>query len=119
MIILDEDLLMCDFAETYHIYDIYSLDVNYAATLAMGLRDDSRIRLKANGLEVDSKTLLLARICDNTALNCYMKTEDAIKGVNRPKSVVEALVKKKDNDEIQSFECGADFEKEWRRLNGN
>ena len=41
MIATDEDALICDFAETYHIYDYRSLDVEYAATLAYGLRDDS------------------------------------------------------------------------------
>lgn len=117
MIALDEDALTCDFAETYNVYNFYSLDVELAATLAAGLRDDSRIRMRANGLEVDSKLLLLARIADNTALNLYAKTKDAKSGKNKPKSIVEALIKKK--SEIKGFSSGKDFENEWRRLNGN
>ena len=46
MIETDESALICDFAETYHIYDYRALPVSYAATLAYGLRGDSRIRLK-------------------------------------------------------------------------
>ena len=46
MMALDEDALICDFAETYHIYNIYGMPVQYIATLAIGLRDDSRIKSK-------------------------------------------------------------------------
>lgn len=115
---LDEDALICDFAETYHILNIYELDVELAATLAVGLHDDSRIKMRASGNEVDSKTLLLARIADNTALNVYAKTQDAKHGRNRPKSIVAALLAGKDND-IKSFNSGEEFEREWRRINGD
>lgn len=118
MIVLDEDALVCDFAETYHIYDLYSLTVEYAATLAAGLRDTSRIKLKASGLKVDTNTLLLARIADGVTLNVYAKTKDAKHGRNRPKSLVEALTKDENNN-LRSFESGAEFEAEWRRINGN
>lgn len=118
MIALDEDDLICDFAETYHIFDIYSLDVNLAATLAVGLRDCSRIKMKAAGLKVETNTLLLARIADAAALNVYAKTKDAQHNRNRPKSILEALIKEEKN-ELRKFASGEDFEKEWRRLNGN
>ena len=94
MIALDEDALICDFAETYHIYDMYKLPVLYVATLAAGLRDNSRIRMKASGLSVEVNTLLLAHIADNTAINVWMKTKDAEKGRNQPKRIVETLTEK-------------------------
>lgn len=121
MIALDEDSLICDFAETYHIYNIYDYPVEYVATLAMGLRATSRIKMKASGLElsVDINTLLMAHIADNTAINVYFKTEDAKDGTNRPKSLVEALTTKIDKSKVaKSFATGADFDAEWRRLNG-
>lgn len=118
MIALDEDDLICDFAETYGIYDMYTLDVEYAATLASGLRDNSRIKLKAQGLRVELNTLLLARIADAAALNVYAKTKDAQHNRNKPKSVLEALTKD-DKEELRHFTSGAAFEEEWRRLNGN
>lgn len=118
MIALDEDALICDFAETYHIFDLYALDVNLAAILAVGLRDNSRIKMKATGLKVETNTLLLARIADAAAMNVYAKTKDAQHNKNRPKSILESLLKD-EKDELRKFSTGAEFEKEWRRLNGN
>ena len=45
MINLSEYALICDFAETYHIFDYRSLPVKLAATLSAGLRDDSRSKM--------------------------------------------------------------------------
>lgn len=117
MMALDEDALICDFAETYHIYNIYGMPVQYIATLAIGLRDDSRIKNKLNGLTVDVKTLLLAHLVDNTAINIWMKTEDAQHGRNKPKSIVESLTAD-ESKKPMPFESGADFDERWRQLNG-
>lgn len=120
MIALDEDALICDMAETYRIYDMYSVPVEYVATLAIGLRDSSRIKQKTLGLEVDVNTLLLAHIVDNTAINVWMKTEDAQHGRNRPKSTVEALTIKLDKrKQVMTFETSDDFEAKWREIHGN
>lgn len=122
MIALDEDSLICDFAEYYRIYNIYSYPVEYIATLANGLRNNSRIKLKEKGLEVDIYMLLLAHLVDNTAFNIYAKTKDARSGKNKPHSFVEMFFTKKEEknkEEAVRFETGADFDKEWSRLNGN
>ena len=120
IVALDEDALVCDFAETYHIYDYRQLSVEYAATLANGLRTNSRVKTLQYGLKVELTTLLLAHIVDNTATNVYLKTKDAQKGKNRPKSAVELLTKDYDPKEhARKFVTGEDFDKEWRRLNGN
>ena len=116
MIATDEDALICDFAETYHIYDMRKMPVLYVATLAMGLRHNSRIMMAINGLKVDLNSLLLAHIADNTAINVYFKTKDAETGRNRPKSFVKLLTA--DKSEIaRGFDSGDDFIKEWNRLN--
>lgn len=121
MIALDEDALICDFAEFYHIYNYYDYPVEYIAILANGLRDNSRIRHKERGLNVDISLLFLAYICDNTAINVYAKTKDAKAGRNKPASFVEALTKEKEpKEKPREFNSGNDFEKEWERLkNGN
>lgn len=120
MVALDEDALICDFAETYHIYDYRQLPIEYAATLADGLRYNSRIKTLQLGLNVTLETLLLAHIVDNTATNVYLKTKDALKGRNKPKSVVESLTKKDEpREHARQFLTGEDFDREWRRLNGN
>lgn len=64
MIAVDEEALICDFAETYHIYDFRSLPARKAATLAVGLRDDSRIKLKMSGMNVSNELLMTAVIAD-------------------------------------------------------
>ena len=120
MIKLDEDALICDFAETYQIYNIYDYPGEYIATLAKGLRDNSRIKLKLVGLDYDLNTFLLAHIADNTAINVYAKTKYATKGMNKPKSFVKVLSGKKEaKEEARKFNSGADFDKERRRLIGN
>lgn len=68
MIRLDEDALICDLAETYHIYNYKSLPAITVATLASGLRDDSRIKLKQNKQRVSNTDLLLAVIADRLGL---------------------------------------------------
>lgn len=122
MIALDEDSLICDFAEYYRIYNIYSYPVEYIATLAVGLRNNSRIKLKEKGLEVDIYMLLLAHLVDNTAFNLYAKTKDARSGKNKPPSFVEMFFAKKEEknkEKAVRFKTGEDFDKEWSRLNGN
>ena len=47
----DRDALVCDMAETYHVYDVRQLPVPLFATLAAGLRSNSRIRMKMAGYE--------------------------------------------------------------------
>lgn len=119
MIALDEDALICDFAETYHIYSIYDMPCAFVATLANGLREDSRIKMKANNLRIDIKTILLAHLVDNTAINVWMKSEDAQHNRNRPKSIVGLLLHHEIEDETMKFESGEDFITMWRQINGN
>lgn len=68
MINVDEDALVCDLAETYHIYNYKSLPVKTVAILASGLRDDSRIKLKLNKQRVSNTDLLLSVIADRLGL---------------------------------------------------
>lgn len=115
MIATDEDALLCDMAETYHIYNMYELPVLYAATLACGLRLDSRIKCAINGLRVDVTTLLLARIADSSAINVWFQTEDGQKGFNRPQSMIQLLTQEKKEF---GFDSGDEFDKRWREMTG-
>ena len=114
MIKLDEDALICDLAETYHIYDYRSLPVKLVATLSAGLRDNSRIKLKAAGSPVDLDTVILASIADNLSLlrlgfskdnkvKPYLFTE-AIQGEAKPK--------------VKGFKTAAEFEAALKRIRG-
>ena len=60
----DREALLCDLAETYHIYDFYSVPVTTLAILAAGLKGDSRIRLKLKGYHDIPDKYLMIRIAD-------------------------------------------------------
>lgn len=108
---------MCDFAETYHIYDLYGFPADYIATLACGLGINSRIGKKITGLKVDLEYLLLAHIADGTAINAWLNSENGRKGKDRPASFVASLTQKtKKANEVVGFETVEDFESERERM---
>ena len=111
MLDLDEEALICDLAETYGIFNMESLPVQTVATLSIGLRGDSRIKLAAAGRKLGTTDALLATVADYLAMIFWTKTKDGQKGRNRPKSIREALENgnKKDN-EIVGFESVEEFE---------
>jgi hypothetical protein len=114
MIKIDENALICDLAETYHIYNYRQLPPSMVAIFAIGLRDDSRIKMKLSGAKVPPDILLLAGIIDRLNLLLWTKTKDAEKGLNRPKSILSDLYHKENN--ISAFASGKEFEKERNRL---
>lgn len=71
MLHADRDALLCDLAETYHVYDLKALPVLTLAALSFGLRDDSRIKMKIAGMVYLSPVILQAAIADNLALIRY------------------------------------------------
>ncbi len=121
MISLDEDALICDLAETYQIYDYRSLPLSTVATLAAGLRDNSRIKMRASGLPVALETLLLASISDRIELFRYGFSKDAEKG-NLPPSFVNQLLgekpAKENKSRAMSFRSVEDFKKAYAQAIG-
>lgn len=107
---------MCDLAETYHIYDYKRLPVTQVAALAVGLRDDSRIKMKLSGARAPAEILLMAAMVDRLSLLVWTKSKDAQKGRGRPKSILEAL-QEKESDTV-AFASGEEFERERNRLLG-
>lgn len=80
----------------------------------MGLRDNSRIKMKLCGMKTNLNSLLLARIADNTALNLYVKTKDAKSGRNKPKSIVKSLTEViPDSQRAKVYATGEDFLRDW------
>ena len=103
MIALDEDALICDFAETYHIYDYRNIPASYAATLAAGLRDDSRIKLLMADRKASVDTIILAGIMDR--LSVLLSGEKAT-------LIAKNFIATKP-EETFGFESAADFEAAW------
>lgn len=114
MIRLDREALICDLAETYHIYDMRSLPARRVATFAVGLREDSRIKKKISGIEYPYQELLLARIADKLSalLWCYGLYGDE----DRPPSIFDAMIgraREEPKSEFKGYGSGADFITAW------
>lgn len=121
MISADRDALLCDMAETYGIYDFRALPVSTLATLAVGLRDDSRIKMKMHGAKTSRLETLLAAAVDRLSMLWWAKTEDGHNNVNRPKSMLSILVgepEKQESNNVEAFETGDEFESAWERITG-
>lgn len=118
MISVDRDALICDMAETYHIYDLRGLPARALATLAFGLRADSRIKMRLSDQPLRVDTILLAAIVDRLGLLVWAQTEDGQRGRNRPQSIIDALTGAEDAP--QGYSTPEEFEAERRRIiNGN
>lgn len=120
MINVDEEALICDFAETYRIYNYKSLPLQMVGTFACGLRADSRIGMRISDSKLTTDQTILALIADNTRMLAWLNSSDGAKGIKRPKSLVEALIGERNTQEsgIETFETGQDFDDEWKRLTG-
>lgn len=109
---LDPDALTCDFAEYYNIYDRKNMPLELVATLAAGLRSESRIRMIMAGENHSLKEILLSSMADSLAFIAWTKTDDAKHGRNRPQPITKILFDKTDKDSnIQAFNTPNDFER--------
>lgn len=112
MLEADEDAVVCDLAETYHILDYKSLPVLTVATLVCGLRANSRIKQKINDAEYQLDEVLLAHIADRLGLVLCMLARGKM---TKPPSLVDMLlgknIKNDGNDEgVVSFSSPDEFE---------
>ena len=114
MIDLDEDALICDLAETFQVYDYKQLPLQTVAVFAYGLKDDSRIKQLLSDQIAPVERVLLASMVDRLSMLLWIQSKDGQKGVNRPASIADQLIKrdKSENDEKDYlvFESGEDFE---------
>lgn len=118
MVRLDEDALICDLAETYHIYNYRELPPLQVAIFACGLNDESRIKMKMLARRVPTDRLILAAIADHLAFIAWSKTKDAKDNINRPKRLVPVLLGESINDDndVQAFDTVEDFREAWTRI---
>ena len=116
MIKLDEDALICDLAETYHIYDYRQLPATKVAVFSLGLRDNSRIKKKLSNQPIDFDRLLLAGISDKLSYLLWSKTKGGAKGRNKPKSILEMLTEPKKQSNQLAFNSGEEFEQMRARI---
>lgn len=111
MLNIDSDALQCDLAETYHIYEMKELPLSKVALFAVGLRGNSRIKLKMQNLQYPIETILQANIVDRLSLLVWAKTENGRKGRNRPISIAQKLLGLGETKKVVAFTSANDFEK--------
>ena len=81
----------------------------------MGLRDNSRVKMKVGESKISLETALLARIADELTFLSWTKTKDAQRGRNKPESILKMLTEEK---EVASFEDADSFMAAWSRIVG-
>lgn len=120
MISLDRSALFCDLAETYGILDWKTVPTATLAVLAVGLRGNSRIKMRLEERAVPVEQLLMAAVLDRLSMLVWFQTEDGEKGINRPKSMAEILLgdAQEVGGDVQSFETTEEFEQQWQRVTG-
>ena len=118
MIKTDESALICDLAEIYHIYDYRSLPATLVATFSVGLRENSRIKMALANIKYPLDTLLMAAILDGINLGNWMRIKSAGKGTSQPKSIVDRLLGRDQEEESERivFDTAEEFERERKRL---
>lgn len=113
------DELTCDMAETYGVFDIKRVPASLVATLAVGLRDDSRVKRAKSETMVDDQIFLLATIADNLRVLTWRMTEDGQEGINPPKLFTDYYRGVNQEPEYQIFDSPEDFKAKWEELTEN
>lgn len=120
MIAEGEDELICDFAETYKILNYKSLPIELVATLACGLKSDSRIKMKL----VDEKDVsflrdkILIMTYDKVSWLAWSRSQDAQENKNRPESIFQTIYGTNKESDLMTFSSGEEFMAEYnKRIN--
>lgn len=108
------DELTCDMAETYGIFDIKRVPVQLLATLAVGLRDDSRVKRAASNTTCSDEIILLASIADSLRWIVWSKTEDGANNRNRPASIMDYYTKSRKQEDESDFESFGSPDEFWQ-----
>ena len=109
----NEDDLVCDLMQYYHISNWRSYSPFFISTLTFGLPEESRIMKAVSGMKYSIDRMLIAVIADKLSLLWWAKTVDGQKNQNRPKSFVDILignVKKEESKDIITFNTPEEFE---------
>lgn len=86
------------------------------AKLVIGLRAESRVKMRTSGSKLTMEQTLMVMIFDRLNLLCWSKTEDAKHKRNRPKALLDQIMQK--SDEFEVFESGEDFDRARAKLIG-
>lgn len=118
MIVLDEEALICDLAETYHIFNYRGLSPYMVAVFSCGLKEDSRIKLKMNDRKVDAHTIMLASIIDKLSIILWRDSVDGQKNINKPKSLASELLNLNAEKDFNAYSNIEEFENARKQILG-
>lgn len=110
--------MICDLAETYHVFNYRELPAKLLATLVAGLRADSRTKMEINGAKAPTDTLIMALIYDKLNQWVWLNSKQGRKGQNPPLSLVEKLTTVKVKPKVQSYDSGNEFDLALKRIKG-
>lgn len=113
MIAVGKNELICDLAETYGILDYKALPVKLLATLSVGLRENSRIKMKMTDAKANQTDMMMAGIIDRLSLLVWASTKDGMEGKNRPQLLLDELFGEhiEGNNKSKGYSTPEEFEK--------
>ena len=117
----DRDALICDLAETYGVFDYKELSAPLLATLAAGLREDSRSKMNLSGRKTGRTEVLLAAAVDRLSRIAWLLSFVCPAQGEPPRSVLNAILGEPEraggmNAEI--YDSPEAFDAEWHRRTG-
>lgn len=110
--------MICDLAETYHVFNYRELPAKLVATLVAGLRADSRTKMEINGAKAPTDTLIMAMVYDKLNQWIWLNSKQGRKGHNPPPSLVEKLVNNEKQSKVQAYDSGDEFDLAFKRITG-
>ena len=112
----DRDALICDLAETYHIFSFDAVPIMTLAALCEGLHGDSRIKMKMAGLTPIDPTFMFVQLADTLTQYVYSMAD----GAKMPTLFNEIMTgKQKQKDNLKGFDTFEAFEEARKRIIGH
>lgn len=117
----DENALICDYAEYYHVYDFRRLPARYAAILASGLRAESRSVMAMSSQTIRPNTQLLINLVDELQIVMYQQRAVAGSKHNpKPTLIMDKIKEQQTKKKNEAFDTPEEFWKARERiLKGN
>lgn len=114
---IDNDALICDFMQYYHIRDMMSEGIRRAAVLACGLPEESRIMRKLRGQKISAEFLYKAAILDTVRSieHAYYQAHSR-RRLTKPKSILGEILGSEKNTDVKAFSSKEEFEKARERF---
>ena len=100
--------------EYYNILNYKDIQPDVLGVLVFGLRDNSRIKMNIKNSKLTIEQTFQGMMVDALNFIVWSKTEDAKKGINRPKLIMDSY--RNTEKECKGFKTGEEFENELARL---